>query len=222
MSLAISNSFESVKSRAKLISMKSDYRRVRSKEASNITKFASVAGAVVGTGCALALCAKKQKSGLFDVDFGLKEIAQVALGGILGGVTGGILSIKPNKRNYEKKVDEGIFQYSMIAVPGLAVSGAIAGCEKVKALNNAPVKIGATLLALGVGMNFAVDFANFVSDVDNDEPDRKLKFKDAIASVDDIIGICLLAKVKAVKKLKLDKLMPAIYAYCGYKAGTTT
>lgn len=221
MTLAISSSFDTVKSRAKMISMASDYRRVRSKEASTLTKVVSAVGSVAGAGCALALCAKKQNKGLFGVDFGLKEIVTVAAGGVFGGGLGGILSIKPNKRNYEKKADEGIFQYSMIAVPGLAVSGAISGCEKVKMLNNAPVKICATVAALAVGMKFAVDFANLISDVDNDEPDRKLKFKDAIASVDDIIGICLLAKVKAVKKLKLDKLMPAIYAYCGYKAGTT-
>ena len=148
----------------------------------------------------LAFYAKKQKKGFWDVNDTLREMLGVSLGGISGAVLGGVLTSP--KRKHERKIDEGIFQYSMVALPGVAVSAAMLACDKIKHLNNTPCKI-------------------VVSDLDNNDPDRKLKFKDAVASVDDLIGILVLAKVKAVKKMKLDRVLPAIYAYCGYKAGTT-
>lgn len=197
-----------------------DYRRVHSKEASNKTKIAAAIGAAGGAALAVACLAKKQRTSFLDINYSLKEMAAVGLGAVAGGVLGGVLTSDRSK--HERKLDEGIFQYAMIALPGLAVTGANLACEKFKFMNNLPVKIVATLLALGVGLKLAADTANFVSDIDNNEPDRKLKFKDAIASVDDLIGILVLAKFKIVKKLKLERLLPAVYAYCGYKSGTTT
>jgi len=201
------------------IKMTADYQRVKSKEASRKTKVAAAAGAAAGAGVAVALLARKQKNGLLNVAYSLKEMLAVASCAISGGVLGGVLTSGRNK--HERKLDEGIFQYSMVALPGLAVSSATTFCESVRPLNNAPVKIGATILSMALGWKVAVDVANFVSDIDNNEPDRKLKFKDAIASVDDLIGIMVLAKMKAVKKFKLERLLPVVYAYCGYKAGTT-
>lgn len=143
----------------------------------------------------------------------------VAFSGISGGVIGGVLT--SNRKKHERKLDEGIFQFSMVAIPALLVTGMMNVCEKTKPLNNIPAKIAGTLLAMTAGWQTAVKIANVVSDIDNNEPDRKLKFKDAIASVDDLIGILLLTKVKAVKQMKLERVLPAIYAFCGYKAGTT-
>lgn len=201
------------------VSMTPDYKRVNSKEAPTRVKIASAIGAAAGASLAVATLARKQNKGFLTMDYGLKEMLTVGLSAISGGVLGGVLTSNPKK--HERKLDEGIFQYSMVALPGVAVSGAMLACEKIKPLNNAPSKIAATALALAGGMEIAVDVANFVSDIDNNEPDRKLKFKDAIASVDDLIGILLLAKVKFVKKMKLDKLLPLVYSFCGYKAGTT-
>lgn len=196
-----------------------DYNRVNSKEASTSVKVASALGATLGAGLTVAAFAKKQKKSFFNVEYGLKEMLAVGLGAISGGVLGGVLT--SNRKKHERKVDEGIFQYSMVALPGFAVSGAMLACEKIKPLNNTPAKIAGTVFALAGGLEVAVDVANFVSDIDNNEPDRKLTFKDAIASIDDFIGILVLAKIKAVKKMKLERLIPAVYAYCGYKAGTT-
>lgn len=201
------------------ITLAPDYNRVKSKEAPASVKAASAIGAAAGAALAVAAFAKKQNKSFFNVEYGLKEMLGLGLGAIGGGVLGGVLT--SNRKKHERKVDEGIFQYSMVALPGFAVSGATYACEKIKPLNNAPAKIAGTVLALAGGMEVAVDVANFVSDIDNNEPDRKLTFKDAIASVDDIIGILVLAKIKAVKTLKLERLLPAVYAYCGYKAGTT-
>lgn len=196
-----------------------DFDRVRSKEAPTKTKIASAVGSLAGTALGLAFYAKKQKKGFWDVNYTLREMLGVSLAGISGAVLGGVLTSP--KRKHERKIDEGIFQYSMVALPGVAVSAAMLACDKIKPLNNAPCKIAGTVLALAGGIKVAEDVSNVVSDLDNNDPDRKLKFKDAVASVDDLIGILVLAKVKAVKKMKLDRVLPAIYAYCGYKAGTT-
>lgn len=196
-----------------------DYQRGRCTEASGQTKVVSALTALAGAGLAVALLARKQNKGFFDVDYSLKEMAAVSFSAITGGVLGGVLT--SNRKKHERKLDEGIFQFSMVAVPGVAVSTAMELCEKSKNFNNIPSKIGATFAALALGWQVAVKTANFVSDIDNNEPDRKLKFKDAIASVDDLIGILLLTKVKAVKQMKLERVLPAIYAFCGYKAGTT-
>lgn len=196
-----------------------DFDRVRSKEAPTKTKIAAAVGSLAGTALGLAFYAKKQKKGFWDVNYTLREMLGVSLGGIGGAVLGGVLTSP--KRKHERKIDEGIFQYSMVALPGVAVSAAMLACDKIKPLNNAPCKIAGTVLALAGGIKTAVDVSNVVSDLDNNDPDRKLKFKDAVASVDDLIGVLVLAKVKAVKKMKLDRVLPVIYAYCGYKAGTT-
>ena len=211
--------FSQNKESLKKIHLHPDYDRARSKEASNTTKLAAAAGAIVGTALGVACFAKRQKKPFFDVEYSLKEMMGVAFGAIGGSVLGGVLTT-PRKK-HERKIDEGIFQYSMVALPGVAVSGAILGCERIKQLNNAPAKVAATVLALAGGMKIAVDVANVVSDLENNDPDRKLKFKDAVASIDDVIGILVLAKIKAVKKMKLERFLPAVYAYCGYKAGTT-
>lgn len=203
----------------KKMTLTPDYNRVHSKEAPNSVKIASAIGAVAGVGLAVAALAKKQNKNFLNIEYGLKEMLSVGLGGIGGGVLGGILM--SNRKKHERKLDEGIFQYSMVALPGFAVSGAMLACERIKPLNNTPAKVAGTVLALAGGLEVAVDVANFVSDIDNNEPDRKLTFKDAIASIDDIIGILVLAKIKAVKKLKLERFLPVVYAYCGYKAGTT-
>ena len=51
------------------------------------------------------------------------------------------------------------------------------------------------------------------------EPDRKLTLKDSIINMDDALGALVVAKIPVVEHLHLDKLMPAIFAWCGYRAG---
>lgn len=207
------------KCRSKKITLVADNKRRRSSEASAQTKLVSALTAASGAALAVSMLARKQNKGFFDVNYSLKEMLGVAFSAVAGGVLGGVLT--SNHKKHERKLDEGIFQFSMIAIPGLAVSGAMVVCDEFKKFNNIPAKLAATGLALAGGWMVAVKIANFVSDVDNDEPDRVLKFKDAIASVDDLIGIMVLTKVKAVKKMKLERILPAVYAFCGYKAGTT-
>ena len=37
--------------------------------------------------------------------------------------------------------------------------------------------------------------------------------------MDDALGALVVAKIPVVDKLHLEKIMPAIFAWCGYRAG---
>ena len=45
------------------------------------------------------------------------------------------------------------------------------------------------------------------------------KYRDSIANIDDALGVLILAKVPIAEKLHVDKTLPAIYSWCGYRAG---
>ena len=40
-----------------------------------------------------------------------------------------------------------------------------------------------------------------------------------LANVDDAIGVLVLAKFPIADKLHIDKMLPIVYSYCGYRAG---
>ena len=68
-------------------------------------------------------------------------------------------------------------------------------------------------------MYISTALANIICDPKDLEPDRKLTFKDSIVNVDDILGALVLARVPFINKLKVEKVLPFLYAYCGYRAG---
>ena len=70
-----------------------------------------------------------------------------------------------------------------------------------------------------VGMYGAASISNLICDPHDKRPDRKLTLLDCIANIDDAIGVLVLAKFPLVDKLHLEKLLPFIYTYCGYRAG---
>ena len=39
------------------------------------------------------------------------------------------------------------------------------------------------------------------------------------SNIDDALGVLILAKVPIAEKLHVDKTLPAIYSWCGYRAG---
>ena len=61
--------------------------------------------------------------------------------------------------------------------------------------------------------------SNLLFDPLDKKSDRKLKLRDCVANIDDAIGVFVLAKIPLVEKLHLEKVLPAIYTYCGYRAG---
>ena len=68
-------------------------------------------------------------------------------------------------------------------------------------------------------MHLAAKLSNKINDPQDKVPDRKLTFKDSIANIDDALGVLILAKVPIAEKLHIDKTLPAIYSWCGYRAG---
>jgi hypothetical protein len=68
-------------------------------------------------------------------------------------------------------------------------------------------------------MHGAASLSNIICDPKDKHPDRKLSLLDSIANIDDLFGVLVLAKFPIVEKLHLDKLLPVIYTFCGYRAG---
>lgn len=181
------------------------------------TKVFSAIGAVAGMSVPLAAFSIKQKCKPLNVKYGLGHMLTMCLGGIAGGITGG--SIGASKKERTRKVKEGVFQFLNMAMPATCVTGALKLCDKVKALDNVPAKIAGTIAGIATGIASGVKMSNFIVDPKDKEPDRKVTLKDSIANLDDMVGILVLADVKAAKNLKIERAFPLLYSYCGYRAG---
>ncbi len=194
------------------------YRNHSNSEPDKHTKMGSAIGSTIGVLAPLAglMAIQKQKNPL-NVKYGLGEMVAISLGGIIGGITGG--SLKSTKQERTNKSKEGVFQILNMVMPAVCVAGAIKICEKVERLNNIPAKIAGTLIGLATGISSGIKLSNKIVDPKDKEPDRKLTIKDSVANLDDAVGILVLADVKAAKKLKIERALPLIYAYCGYRAG---
>ena len=124
------------------------------------------------------------------------------------------------KTNRKQKINEGVFQFMNATVPTMLVGGAmelIKDNEKYK--NSKSVKVAAIVTGLIAGMPLAAFISNIINDPKDKEPDRKLTLKDSIINMDDALGALVVAKIPVVDKLHLEKIMPAIFAWCGYRAG---
>lgn len=194
------------------------YRNHSSSEPDKHTKMGSAIGSTIGVLAPLAglMAIQKQKNPL-NIKYSLGEMVALSLGGIIGGITGG--SLKSTKQERTKKSKEGVFQFLNMAMPASCVAGAIKICDKVERLNNVPAKIAGTVLGMATGIFSGVKLSNKIVDPKDKEPDRKLTIKDSVANLDDAVGILVLADVKAAKNIKIERALPLIYTYCGYRAG---
>lgn len=195
----------------------STYRYHRKEDLSAENKTIIALGAAAGTLIPVLAFAKHQKKNILNVKYGLNEMILTSLGSILGGVATGVAVDK--KEHRKQKVHEGVFQFMNASIPPLLVMPVIKLCENVKSLNNLPSKAVATIGFLFGGMKVAANLSNFINDPKDLVPDRKLTLKDAAANVDDALGIFVLAKFPFVKYLHVEKLLPVIYSWCGYRAG---
>ena len=109
-----------------------------------------------------------------------------------GSIMGGVAGgiASDRSKNHRSKINEGIFQFFNATVPPLVYAGLSKIQEKTKFAKNKD-KI----------------------------PDRKLTMKDAVVNIDDALGVFALAKFPLIDKLHPEKVLPAIYAWCGYRAG---
>lgn len=185
------------------------------------TKINAAIGATIGTVVPLALLAKKRKvTNLLKMDYKAVDMLILSSSSIIAGTAAG--TIGQSQKVKRQKVNEGIFQFFNATIPTIAVSAGLKICEKSKKINNNLGKLAATSIGLIGGMLGAAEISNKIVDPQDRVPDREINLKDCIANADDVVGALTLAKFPLIKSLHIDKVLPAIFAYCGYRAGTNT
>lgn len=196
------------------------------------TSALAIVGSLIGSAIPVIIFGKKQRPNLkvdslknlfkfIQIEYGLKELLSVGLGGLFGGLLGGLVD---RKEHYKlQKLEEGTFQFMNVVFPAVLVDQSMKLCKKHHSLNNSPTKILMTLGSIFVGAGSAVGIANrvdsYIFDKYNQEPDREFKKKDLLIHVDDLIGSLILAKIPFANKLHPDKILPLIYAWNGYHVG---
>ena len=193
------------------------YRNHNYEKAENKVKLSAAIGGILGALIPAMIFAKKQNTNIFKLEYGIKEMLTVSSGGILGGTVAGIIENK--KQHTKHKVKEGVFQFLNATVPLATIPLINNFVENSPKLNNIPCKIAGTAAGLLGGMVIAADLSNRIIDPKDKEPDRKLNYKDAMANIDDALGALVLAKLPLVNHLPIETALPAIYAWCGYRAG---
>lgn len=189
-------------------------------------------GSIVGVIIPTLIFGKKQNTNLkfnslkniikaFNIEYGLKEILGVGLGGVFGGLVGGLADRQ--ERNKINKLEEASFQTMNITFPSLLVAGGIKFCEKFNSLNKPIVKILVPIVGIFAGANLAVAGSNKMDDIffDKHLPDgeREFKKKDLLVHIDDLFGTLVLAKIPGADKLHINKILPVIFAWSGYHVG---
>lgn len=198
------------------------------KRKSMLAGIGSIAGVVIPT----LIFGKKQNPNLkfnslknvakaFSIEYGLKEILGVGVGGVVGGLAGGLVDRK--ERNKIHKLEEATFQTMNISFPALLVAGGLKLSEKYKHLNNPFVKILVPIIGILAGVNLAVAASNKLDNKLFDKylpkGERKFHSKDLIVHVDDLFGTLVLAKIPGAETLHINKILPAIFAWSGYHVG---
>ena len=186
-------------------------RNHRIEEADGSTKVKVAAGSLAGTVLPMLTLAKSQKCRLYNIKYGVKEMIFVSAGSIAGGLAAGLICDK--KEHRKQKVNESVFQFMNASVPPLLTAALYSFGKNIK------YRIASTIVGLFGGMHIAAKLSNKINDPHDKVPDRKLTFKDSIANIDDALGVLILAKVPIAEKLHVDKTLPAIYSWCGYRAG---
>jgi len=194
------------------------YPAYQTKEQSKGINKKALIGTTIGTILPVCAMMRKQKTfNPFKLDYKVKDMLILSGTSIAGGSLFGMIGESPNIK--KKKFREGSFQFINATLPALFVAGGLKLCERYERFNNAPAKITAVIGGIILGMYGAVKAVNKIFDPRDIYPDRKLTAKDCIANADDALGALTLAKCPFVTQIKLDKLLPIAYAYCGYRAG---
>ena len=217
---------------------KRTFRYHNKAQSDSFTKTKAIVGSALGAAAAVGIMAKSQKVRFWNVEYGLKEIVGLAAAAITGGVVTG--SIGATDEDKKEKRTEGLFQFLNAALPAALVTGGIIWASNSKKFNTTAIKTAVTVSGLLLGMQLASNITNKVTDPHNKVPDRKLGFKDAIANMDDAIGVFAILKPKKaatvvddlsentskhasswLHKIPVENVLPVIMAWCGYRAGQT-
>lgn len=185
-------------------------------------KILAASGGILGVSIPLLTFMKMQKApNIFKVKYKVQHMLTMAACGNIGGIMIG--SIGEPKSDQIKKWKEGAFQMSLTSLPMLLVDGSIKLCEssKNKKINNNFVKILVSIAGVAIGSNTAIFISNKLrSDKEALNPKRELKLIDMIANLDDAVAICVLAKIPFADKIHIERALPFIYSFCGYRSGT--
>ncbi len=192
--------------------------RAMEREITTGDKLKAGVGSVAGTVLPMLYMMKKQKvKNPLKLSYRLQDIITLSASSIVGGV--GVGMIGENKNTNKNKLKEGIFQFLNASIPTWIVAGALKLCESSKNFNNIPGKIMSIFGGLIVGMYGAASVSNIICDPYDKKPDRKLTLMDCLVNIDDALGTLVLAKFPCAEKLHVERLLPFIFAYCGYRAG---
>ncbi len=185
------------------------------------TKMRAGIGAVAGTAIPLAIMMKNRKiKNPLKMEYGLQDMLILSGTSVAGGTVAGMIG--EDKKTNKNKFKEGVFQFLNASIPTWIVGGVLKLPESSNKFNNPATKVASVLGGLVVGMFGAAQVSNLVFDPKDKEPDRKLTFKDCLVNADDALGALTLARLPIIQNLHLDTVLPAIYAYCGYRAGKTS
>lgn len=193
------------------------YKRDEYVSAKDKTK--ALAGSAIGVLIPMLISSKLQKKNIWNMKYKLPEMASMAFCANVGGII--TSSVGKDKKEKKKKLNEGIFQVLNSVLPMSFVDGGLKLCEKFKKTNNAPVKIAASVIGVAAGTQLGIRLSNKITDPKDLVPDRKYTAKDAIANLDDAVSILVLGKVPFADKIHIDKFLPFIYGYSGYRSGTS-
>ena len=192
--------------------------RIYNKKVSDTDKIKAIVGSVIGTAIPMVVMMKKQKiKNPLKLKYGMRDMVGMSASSIAGGVTLGLIG--EDKEVKTNRLREGFFQFMNAAIPTWIVGGVLSLCNHSKKHNNTRNKMLSTIGGLLVGMYGSAALANVITDPKDMHPDRKLTYKDALANIDDAIGVFVLAKFPFADKLKLERVLPVIYTMCGYRAG---
>lgn len=175
-------------------------------------------GAAIGTLIPLILLMKKQKvNNPFKLNYGLGDIVMLSASSITGGTFAGMIG--EDKKTNHNKLKEALFQFMNASIPTWMSAGSLKLCENSKRFNNVPSKLISMLGSLIIGMYGAASVSNLIVDPKDKHPDRKLTLKDCLVNIDDVFGALILAKIPFLEKLHPERILPFIFAFCGYRSG---
>ncbi|MCM1004644.1 MAG: hypothetical protein NC408_09950 [Candidatus Gastranaerophilales bacterium] len=193
-------------------------RNRQSRQSTTQDKIKAAAGSFVGVALPIAMMMKKQGvRNPHKLKYTLPDMIILSGTPILGGVTAGMIG--NDKDTNIAKTKEGVFQFLNAAIPTWLTGASIRLCETSTRFNNIPAKIASITGSLLIGMHGAASVSNLICDPKDKYPDRKLDLKDSLANIDDMLGVFVLAKFPFADKIHLEKILPFIYSYCGYRAG---
>ena len=213
------NSIQNISFKQNLQKQKETNSERKNISADNV-KLKAALGSTAGTLLPIVFMMKKRNiKNPLKLEYGLKDMLILSATSVTGGTLGGMMG--ENKESKIKKFKEGTFQFLNAALPTLGVAGGLKLCAKQKRLDCVHCKILSVGLGIAAGMFGALKLSNFIFDPHDKHPDRKLHPKDCLASADEAVGALALAKFPIVNAIQLDKALPLIYGYCGYRAGKT-